>query len=107
MLLKLVNAGGRRGGGRGDARGVRRKVERVAEAARVSLLAIEEARRVAEVGTTERQLHARLKQFVKDAGYRMGFPLLCSAGPNSANIHARAGEYAIREGDNVLIDIGL
>ncbi len=83
------------------------KIQRVKDATRVSLQAIEEARRVLEPGMTERQLHDKITAFVKAWGYRMGFPLLCAAGPNTANIHARAGRYTIQTGDTILIDIGL
>lgn len=103
LLLRVVNW---ERAGPGSAAWAKR-VDRVRAATQVSLTAIAEAKRQARPGTTERQLHAAIKRHVKRAGYRFGFPLLCSAGPNTGRVHARASDYAIRAGDPVVVDIGL
>jgi len=82
------------------------------------IAAIEQAIRVAEeafkatvrkisLGTTERQLAARLQHEMLDRGAaEASFPIIVAEGSNSSLPHAKPGDRKLRSGSAVLIDWG-
>lgn len=58
-------------------------------------------------GMTERQVAWELEKAVRDAGGEgLAFPTIVGAGRNGARPHHGASDYAIREGEPIVIDMG-
>jgi Xaa-Pro aminopeptidase len=64
-------------------------------------------RRSVRVGTSEREIAARLEYEMRKRGAEAAaFPTIVAEGPNAALPHAVAGERKVRKGSAVLIDWG-
>jgi Xaa-Pro aminopeptidase len=58
-------------------------------------------------GLTERQVAWEIEKRLREGGAEdMAFPPIVAAGPNSARPHHHAGDYALRNGEPIIIDMG-
>jgi Xaa-Pro aminopeptidase len=57
-------------------------------------------------GLTERQVAWEIERRLREMGAGLAFPPIVAAGPNSARPHHRPGDYALREGEAIIIDMG-
>lgn len=58
-------------------------------------------------GMTERRLAWEIEKRLREAGAEgLAFPPIVAAGPNSARPHHHPGDYLLREGEPIIIDLG-
>jgi Xaa-Pro aminopeptidase len=58
-------------------------------------------------GLTERQVAWEIEKRLREAGAQgLAFPPIVAAGPNSAMPHHQPGDYPLKEGEPILIDMG-
>jgi Xaa-Pro aminopeptidase len=62
---------------------------------------------VVKPGVTEKQVLAKLENYVKKAGAGFSFPPIIASGPNSCYPHARVSDRKIKNNEPVLLDIGI
>ena len=61
-----------------------------------------------EPGWTERQVAWEIEKYAREHGAEfMSFPTIVAAGPHGAMPHAQPSDYAIQNGDPVVIDMGV
>lgn len=83
------------------------ELETLAEAARIASGVLERVPDYAEEGMTERALKARIDYQMVEAGADSpSFETIVAFGENSAVPHHSSGERRLRDGDNVLVDMG-
>ncbi len=69
--------------------------------------ALEEAKRIARPGITEKEVAWEIETKLRQKGSEgVPFEIIVASGPNSALPHARPTDKAIRDGEPVLIDMG-
>ena len=69
--------------------------------------AMDYAYKTIKPGMTEKELAWNLETFMRTRGASaLSFDIIAAAGPNSAMPHALSGDYKIKQGDVVLIDMG-
>ncbi len=83
------------------------ELEAIASAARIISKVVEDAPGLVEKGMTERDLKAEIDhRIVKGGADGPSFESIVAFGENSAMPHYSAGERRLRDGDNVLVDVG-
>lgn len=96
----------------GQLAGLRQKkepgeIELQEEAARIADRAFSHLVDYAEPGMTERDVALELEFFMRDLGAEdISFPPIVAAGAKSALPHAKPGEQKLKEGENLLVDMG-
>ena len=82
------------------------EIDRLRLAARAADEAIDEIRTERFAGRTERELSARIRQLLLEAGHQSADFAIVGSGPNSASPHHEPGDRVIAAGDAVVLDIG-
>ena len=96
----------------GELAGLRRKkepgeIELQEEAARIADRAFSHLVDYAEPGMTERDVALELEFFMRDLGAEdISFPPIVAVGAKSALPHAKPGDQKLKEGENLLVDMG-
>src|SRR5207244_453948 len=82
------------------------EIDRLRLAARAADEAIDEIRTERFAGRTERELSARIRQLLLEAGHQSADFAIVGSGPNSASPHHEPDDRVIAAGDAVVLDIG-
>ena len=82
------------------------EIDRLRLAARAADEAIDEIRTERFAGRTERELSARIRQLLLEAGHQSADFAIVGSGPNSASPHHEPDDRVIAVGDAVVLDIG-
>jgi methionyl aminopeptidase len=89
------------------------EIERMARAGEVVADCLELLRETIRPGVTTAELDAVAREFIRSRGgvptfegYR-GYPASICASPNAMVVHGIPGEYALREGDILSVDVGV
>lgn len=83
------------------------EIEAIRVAAGITDQTVEQFKRLARPGVTERQLAWELEKFMREAGAeRPAFDIIIASGPNSALPHHQPGERALEIGDAIVVDLG-
>jgi Xaa-Pro aminopeptidase len=83
------------------------EIELIQKAVDISDDAVEHIQKYIQPGTTELAVAWEIERFMRESGSEpVPFELIAGAGPNGALPHAHPGEYDIRAGEPIVIDIG-
>ncbi len=84
------------------------EIQRMRASAKLLWCGFEHLLTLVKAGITEKELAKRFEIFCLEEGAdRLGFEPIIAFGENSAMPHHRAGKRALKEGDLILIDIGV
>lgn len=83
------------------------EIEALRRAAALNDEALDHLLQVIRPGMSEREVAWEIEAYMRTHGAsRVSFELIVAAGPNGALPHARPGEYPIRPGEPIVVDIG-
>ncbi|MDD2927597.1 MAG: Xaa-Pro peptidase family protein [Candidatus Omnitrophica bacterium] len=84
------------------------EIKKIREALKITGLSLQFIKSFIKPGTKELEIAAELERFIRYNGaIGAAFDIIVASGPNSAYPHHRPGQKRIREGEPVLVDIGV
>ena len=83
------------------------ELEKIKASAKITDLAMSKVNDIVKPGMTERAIAWELEKLMRENGADgIAFDIIVAAGPNGAMAHHHPSDYAVQEGDTIIVDMG-